>query len=227
MLTHPTVDELPATTNAQGWPTPSPSSSTRPRASPFVRGTARPARSTASSPSVTPASSRTACAMPASSTTPASRTTTSGTARDLDKQLVLSFADGAPWSAGASTSLSAGRPASARAGSPTRSPTAYGRHGHSALRTCGVSRLFSSLGIARADSRYDSLARTHVLVLDHAGLSLISAEHRHDLPEAREDRHAPLDHRHQRASPSGRGPAEMGRLQGSERPGRTVLPAGR
>ena len=56
-----------------------------------------------------------------------------------------------------------------------------------------VSRLLSTLAIARADGRYpkllESLAKTDVL-FDDWGLTPFSAENRHDLLELLEDRHA-------------------------------------
>ncbi len=67
------------------------------------------------------------------------------------------------------------------------------RERHSALYL-RVPRLLNELDIARADGRYAkvlaSLAKTELLILDDWGLAPLSAQHRHDLLEIIEDRHA-------------------------------------
>ena len=57
-----------------------------------------------------------------------------------------------------------------------------------------VPRLLAELDISRADGRYPkllaTLAKTDVLILDDWGLATLSVQHRHDLLEIIEDRHA-------------------------------------
>jgi DNA replication protein DnaC len=67
------------------------------------------------------------------------------------------------------------------------------RDGRSALYL-RVPRLLTELDISRADGRYPkvlaSLAKTDVLILDDWGLSPLTPDHRRDLLEVIEDRHA-------------------------------------
>jgi DNA replication protein DnaC len=72
-------------------------------------------------------------------------------------------------------------------------------------------RLLQDLGLARADGRYgkvlNTLARTHLIVLDDWGLTPLTDEQRRDLLEIFEDRHGirstlvtsqlPLEHWHE------------------------------
>ena len=111
--------------------------------------------------------------------------------RGLDKPLVLSLADGR-WVRDHLNVLICGPTGVGKSWIACALAHSACRHGHSALYL-RLSRLLSSLAIARADGRYpkllESLAKTQVLVLDDWGLSPLSAEHRHDLLEVLEDRH--------------------------------------
>ena len=111
--------------------------------------------------------------------------------RGLDKPLVLSLADGR-WVRDHLNVLICGPTGVGKSWIACALAHSACRHGYSALYL-RLSRLLSSLAIARADGRYpkllESLAKTQVLVLDDWGLSPLGAEHRHDLLEVLEDRH--------------------------------------
>jgi DNA replication protein DnaC len=67
------------------------------------------------------------------------------------------------------------------------------REGHTALYL-RLPRLLQEMAVAKGDGRYPkllaSLAKTQVLILDDWGLANLTAEHRRDLLEILEDRHA-------------------------------------
>ena len=111
--------------------------------------------------------------------------------RGLDRQLVLSLADGR-WVREHLNVLICGPTGIGKSWLACAFAHSACRHGHSALYM-RVSRLLSELAIARADGRYpkrlESLAKTEVLVMDDWGLAPFSAENRHDLLEVLEDRH--------------------------------------
>ena len=112
--------------------------------------------------------------------------------RGLDRQLVLSLADGR-WVRDHLNVLIYGPTGVGKSWIACALAHSACRNGHSALYL-RVSRLLSALAIARADGRYpkllESLAKTDVLVIDDWGLAPFSAENRHDLLELLEDRHA-------------------------------------
>ena len=112
--------------------------------------------------------------------------------RGLDRQLVLSLADGR-WVREHLNVLICGPTGVGKSWIACALAHSACRNGHSALYL-RVSRLLSALAIARADGRYpkllESLAKTDVLVIDDWGLAPFSAENRHDLLELLEDRHA-------------------------------------
>ena len=112
--------------------------------------------------------------------------------RGLDRQLVLSLADGR-WVREHLNVLICGPTGVGKSWIACALAHSAYRNGHSALYL-RVSRLLSALAIARADGRYpkllESLAKTDVLVIDDWGLAPFSAENRHDLLELLEDRHA-------------------------------------
>ena len=112
--------------------------------------------------------------------------------RGLDRQLVLSLADGR-WVREHLNVLICGPTGVGKSWIACALAHSACRNGHSALHL-RVSRLLSALAIARADGRYpkllESLAKTDVLVIDDWGLAPFSAENRHDLLELLEDRHA-------------------------------------
>lgn len=111
--------------------------------------------------------------------------------RGLDRQLVLSLADGR-WVREHLNVLVCGPTGIGKSWLACALAHGACRNGYSALYR-RVSRLLSALTIARADGRYpkllESLAKTDVLVLDDWGLAPFSAENRHDLLEVLEDRH--------------------------------------
>ena len=111
--------------------------------------------------------------------------------RGLDKQLVLSLADGR-WVREHLNVLICGPTGIGKSWIGCALAHSACRNGHSALYV-RVSRLLSALAIARADGRYpkllESLAKTEVLVMDDWGLAPFNAENRHDLLEVLEDRH--------------------------------------
>ena len=112
--------------------------------------------------------------------------------RGLDRQLVLSLADGR-WVREHLNVLICGPTGVGKSWIACALAHSACRNGHSALYL-RVSRLLSALAITRADGRYpkllESLAKTDVLVIDDWGLAPFSAENRHDLLELLEDRHA-------------------------------------
>ena len=112
--------------------------------------------------------------------------------RGLDRQLVLSLADGR-WVREHLNVLICGPTGVGKSWIACALAHSACRNGHSALYL-RVSGLLSALAIARADGRYpkllESLAKTDVLVIDDWGLAPFSAENRHDLLELLEDRHA-------------------------------------
>ena len=111
--------------------------------------------------------------------------------RGLDRQLVLSLADGR-WVREHLNVLICGPTGIGKSWLACALAHSACRNGHSALYV-RVSRLLSELATARADGRYprrlESLAKTKVLVMDDWGLTPFSAENRHDLLEVLEDRH--------------------------------------
>ena len=112
--------------------------------------------------------------------------------RGLDRQLVLSLADGR-WVREHLSVLICGPTGVGKSWIACALAHSACRNGHSALYL-RVSRLLSALAIARADGRYpkllESLAKTDVLVIDDWGLAPLNTENRHDLLELLEDRHA-------------------------------------
>lgn len=111
--------------------------------------------------------------------------------RGLDRQLVLSLADGR-WVREHLNVLISGPTGIGKSWLACAFAHGACRLGHSALYV-RVSRLLSELATARADGRYprrlESLAKTQVLVMDDWGLTPFSAENRLDLLEVLEDRH--------------------------------------
>ena len=111
--------------------------------------------------------------------------------RGLDRQLVLSLADGR-WVREHLNVLICGPTGIGKSWLACALAHSACRNGHSALYV-RVSRLLSELAVARADGRYprrlESLAKTEVLVMDDLGLTPFSAENRLDLLEVLEDRH--------------------------------------
>ena len=111
--------------------------------------------------------------------------------RGLDKDLVLSLADGR-WVREHLNVLITGPTGVGKTWVACALAHSACRHGHSAtyLR---LPRLLTELAIARADGRYPkllaSLAKTEVLIVDDWGLAKLSAENRRDLLEIIEDRH--------------------------------------
>ena len=124
--------------------------------------------------------------------------------RGLDKELVLSFADGR-WVREHLSILICGPAGVGKSWIACALAHRACRNGHSALYV-RVSRLLSTLAIARADGRYpkllESLAKTEVLVMDDWGLAPFTAENRHDLLEVLEAPRRPLDGRDQPSFPS-------------------------
>ena len=111
--------------------------------------------------------------------------------RGLDRQLVLSLADGR-WVREHLNVLISGPTGIGKSWLACAFAHSACRNGHSALYV-RVSRLLGELATARADGRYprrlESLAKTEVLVMDDWGLTPFSAENRLDLLEVLEDRH--------------------------------------
>ena len=111
--------------------------------------------------------------------------------RGLDRQLVLSLADGR-WVREHLNILICGPTGIGKSWLACAFAHSACRNGHSALYV-RVSRLLSELATARADGRYprrlESLAKTEVLVMDDWGMTPFSAENRLDLLEVLEDRH--------------------------------------
>ena len=111
--------------------------------------------------------------------------------RGLDKDLVLSLADGR-WLREHLNVLITGPAGIGKSWIACALAHSACRHGHSASYR-RTPRLLTELAIARADGTYPkllaSLAKTEVLVIDDFGLAKLSAENRRDLFEILEDRH--------------------------------------
>ena len=122
---------------------------------PVVRGTPRAARRPRSSPSDTPDSSPTGSGAPASDTMPASRTSTSDAPRGLDKDLVLSLADGR-WVREHLSILIIGPAGVGKSWIACALAHSACRHGHRASYR-RLPRLLTELAIARADGSYPKL----------------------------------------------------------------------
>ena len=112
--------------------------------------------------------------------------------RGLDKDLVLSLADGR-WIREHLNVLITGPAGIGKSWIACALAHGACRNGYSAAYR-RLTRLLTELSIARADGRYPkllaSLAKTHVLVNDDFGLAKLRAENRRDLLEIIEDRHA-------------------------------------
>ena len=112
--------------------------------------------------------------------------------RGLDKDLVLSLADGR-WIREHLNVLITGPAGIGKSWIACALAHGACRLGYSAAYR-RLTRLLTEQAIARADGRYPkllaSLAKTHVLVIDDFGLAKLSAENRRDLLEIVEDRHA-------------------------------------
>ena len=112
--------------------------------------------------------------------------------RGLDKDLVLSLADGR-WIREHLNCLITGPAGIGKSWIACALAHGACRNGYSAAYR-RLTRLLTELSIARADGRYPkllaSLAKTHVLIIDDFGLAKLSAENRRDLLEIIEDRHA-------------------------------------
>ena len=111
--------------------------------------------------------------------------------RGLDKDLVLSLADGR-WIRDHLNLLVTGPAGVGKTWISCALTHSACRLGYSASYR-RLPRLLTELAIARADGRYAkllaSLAKTSVLVIDDWGVSKLSAENRRDLLEIIEDRH--------------------------------------
>ena len=111
--------------------------------------------------------------------------------RGLDKDLVLSLADGR-WIREHLNVLITGPAGIGKSWLACALAQSACRNGHSASYR-RTPRLLTDLAIARADGTYPkllaSLAKTEVLVIDDFGLAKLSAENRRDLFEIIEDRH--------------------------------------
>ena len=111
--------------------------------------------------------------------------------RGLDKDLVLSLADGR-WIRDRLNLLITGPAGIGKSWLACALAHSACRNGHSASYR-RTPRLLTDLAIARADGTYPkllaSLAKTEVLVIDDFGLAKLSAENRRDLLEIIEDRH--------------------------------------
>ena len=111
--------------------------------------------------------------------------------RGLDKDLVLSLADGR-WVREHLSILIIGPAGIGKSWIACALAHSACRHGHSASYR-RLPRLLTVLDIARADGSYPkllaSLAKTEVLVIDDFGLAKLSAENRRDLLEITEDRY--------------------------------------
>ena len=111
--------------------------------------------------------------------------------RGLDKDLVLSLADGR-WIRDHLNLLITGPAGVGKTWLACAVAHSACRIGHSASYR-RLPRLLTELAIARADGRYAkllaSIAKTAVLVIDDWGVSKLSAENRRDLLEIIEDRH--------------------------------------
>ena len=111
--------------------------------------------------------------------------------RGLDKDLVLSLADGR-WVREHLSILIIGPAGIGKSWIACALAHSACRLGHSASSR-RLPRLLTELAIARADGSYPkllaSLAKTEVLVIDDFGLAKLSAENRRDLLEITEDRY--------------------------------------
>ena len=111
--------------------------------------------------------------------------------RGLDKDLVLSLADGR-WVREHLSILITGPAGIGKSWIACALAHSACRHGHNASYR-RLPRLMTELAIARADGTYPkllaSLAKTDVLVIDDFGLAKLSAENRRDLLEITEDRY--------------------------------------
>ena len=111
--------------------------------------------------------------------------------RGLDKDLVLSLADGR-WVREHLGILITGPAGVGKSWIACALAHSACRHGHNASYR-RLPRLMTELAIARADGTYPkllaSLAKTEVLVIDDFGLAKLSAENRRDLLEITEDRY--------------------------------------
>ena len=111
--------------------------------------------------------------------------------RGLDKDLVLSLADGR-WVREHLGILITGPAGVGKSWIACALAHSACRHGHNASYR-RLPRLMTELAIARADGTYPkllaSLAKTDVLVIDDFGLAKLSAENRRDLLEITEDRY--------------------------------------
>ena len=111
--------------------------------------------------------------------------------RGLDKDLVLSLADGR-WVREHLNVLITGPAGVGKTWIACALAHSACRNGHSASYR-RLPRLLTELAIARADGRYPkllaSIAKTEVLVIDDWGLAKLNAENRRDLLEIIEDRH--------------------------------------
>ena len=111
--------------------------------------------------------------------------------RGLDKDLVLSLADGR-WVREHLSILIIGPAGIGKSWIACALAHSACRLGHSASYR-RLPRLLTELAIARADGSYPkllaSLAKTEVLVIDDFGLAKLSAENRRDLVEITEDRY--------------------------------------
>ena len=111
--------------------------------------------------------------------------------RGLDKDLVLSLADGR-WVREHSSVLITGPAGVGKSWIACALAHCACRLGHSASYR-RTPRLLTELAIARADGTYPkllaSLAKTQVLIIDDFGLAKLSAENRRDLFEILEDRY--------------------------------------
>ncbi len=107
--------------------------------------------------------------------------------RGLDKQLVLSLADGR-WVREHLNVLICGPTGVGKSWIGCALAQSACRNGHSALYV-RVFWLLSALADGRYPKLLESLAKTEVLVMDDWGLAPFTAENRHDLLEVLEDRH--------------------------------------
>jgi DNA replication protein DnaC len=118
--------------------------------------------------------------------------------RGLDKELVLSLADGR-WIREHLNVLICGPTGVGKSWIGCALAHSACRNGHSALYV-RMSRLLSALAIARADGRYpkllESLAKTEVLVIDDWGLAPFTAEDRHGVRSTVVTSQLPVDKWH-------------------------------
>ena len=114
-----------------------------------------------------------------------------GKPRGLDKDLVLSLADGC-WTREHLNCLITGPAGVGKTWLACALAHSACRNGYSASYR-RLPRLLTELAIARADGRYPkllaSIAKTEVLIIDDWGLAKLNAENRRDLLEIIEDRY--------------------------------------